>query len=383
MRCVLLGFALILCCSVVLADDGNPEHNGKTMSAWMTMARENDAPRLRRIAVGSLSAIGQDALPKIRREVCVALGKVFRSDSSGVVRAEAGKALGDISTELLKDGELGDTSSVVIDLAEGLRVEKELEPKRTGTYAVGRYGAKAKNAVGSLTTLLADKDAVVRENAANSLGRIGGESKTATVELLKMLVATEVPVRKAVVFALGRIDPEDKAKVSLALAPFFATEKDQDVRMELVVSLGLLKEKNSDVAKALAPLLKETHLETRRVAAKTMAMFEEAAKGQEKELVTAFKTDTDKLVRAYALRALCATVSDAEKLVPILITQLDSKTEKEADVRIAVCDELGLLGPDAQAAVPVIRDTQKDPEPRVRDAAAAALKKLIAKKKEQ
>jgi HEAT repeat protein len=381
MRYVLLGCALILGYSVARADDSNPEHNGKTMTAWMTMVRENDAPRLRRIAVGSLSAIGQDALPKIRREVCVALGKVFRSDGSAVVRAEAGKALGDISTVLLNDGELGDTSSVVIDLAEGLRVEKELEPKRTGTFAVGRFGPKAKSAVGSLTALLADKDAVVRENAANSLGRIGGESKIATDDLLKLLGATEVPVRKAAVFALGRIDPEDKAKVSLAMAPLFAIEKDQDVRMELVLSLGLLKEKNSEVAKALAPLLKETHLETRRLAAKTMAMFEESAKNQEKELVTAFKTDSDKLVRSYALRALCATVTDTEKLVPILVTQLDSKTEKEADVRIAVCDELGLLGPDAQAAVPVIRDTQKDPEPKVRDAAAAALKKLIAKKK--
>ncbi len=381
MRRALLSCVLMLgVLGCIQADDTNPEHNGKTMSQWFTMARENDSPRLRRIAVVSLSAIGQDALPKIRKEVCTTLGKVFRSDSSGTVRAEAGKALGDISAELIKDPS-GDTSSVVIDLAEGLRVEKELEPKRSGTFAVGRFGTLAKSGVSSLSALLGDQDAIVRENAANSLGRIGGESKTATDQLLKMLPAAEAPVRKAAVFALGRIDPEDKAKVSLALAPLFAIEKDQDVRLELVLSISLLKEKNSDVAKALAPLLKETHLETRRVTARTMAMFEEAAKDQVKELVTAFKSDSDKLVRAYALRALCASVNDAEKLVPILITQLDSKIEKEADIRIAVCDELGLLGPDAQAAVPVIRDTQKDPEPRVRDAAASALKKLIAKKK--
>jgi HEAT repeat protein len=188
-------------------------------------------------------------------------------------------------------------------------------------------------------------------------------------------------VRRAAVFALGRIDPEDKAKVSLAIAPLLTTEKDQDTRMEVLMSLGLLKEKNADIAKALAPLLKETHLDTRRLAAKTFALYEDTAKDFEKDLVNAFKTDSDKLVRAYALRALCAAVPDAEKLVPILVTQLDSKIEKEPDVRVAVCDELGLLGPDAQAAVPNIRDAQKDPEQRVREAAALALKKLIAKKK--
>jgi HEAT repeat protein len=381
MRSVLLGCLLVLGLSAtVRADDNNPEHNGKTMSVWITMARENDAPRLRRIAVASLSAIGQDSLPKVRREVCVALGKVFRSDSSGIVRAEAGKALGDISTELMKDAS-GDTGSVVIDLAEGLRVEKEVEPKRTGAFAIGRFGTLGKSGVSSLTALLADKDAVVRENAANSLGRIGGESKTATDDLLKMLTAAEVPVRRAAVFALGRIEPEDKTKVSLALAPLLATEKDQDTRLELVMSIGLLKEKNADVAKALAPLLKETHLDTRRLVAKTFALYEDTAKAHEKELEAVFKTDSDKLVRAYALRALCATLADAEKLVPILVTQLDSKIEKDPDVRVAVCDELRLLGPDAQAAVPNIRDAQKDPEQRVREAAALALKKLIERKK--
>jgi len=362
------------------ADDANPEHNGKTLGQWTAMARENDSPRLRRVAVVALGAIGAEALPKVRREVCVTLGKAFRSDGAAAVRAEAGKALGHRSPDLIKDT-TSDTGSVVIDLAEGLRAEKDTEVKREGANALGRYGSLAKAAVSSLTTLLNDPDAQVREYAALGLGRIGAESKASADDLLKLLNAKELQVRRAAVFALGRVEADDKTKVAERLLPLLAAEKDADARYELVVAIGLLREKTPTVAKALLPMLKDTNVETRRQAAKAIAMLEEAAKAGEADLTDSFRKDTDKLVRAYALRALCAAVGDAEKLVPVLTPQLNPKTETEADVRVAVCDELGALGPEAMAAVPAVRDAQKDPVSAVRDAAAGALKKLIAKKK--
>ena len=128
--------------------------------------------------------------------------------------------------------------------------------------------------------------------------------------------------------------------------------------------------------------LADKSVEVRRLAAAGLAKFERGAKEAEGELLAAFKRDgEDKLVKAYALHSLCAAVKDdVSKLVTELTARLDPTVEKEGDVRIAICDELGDLGPDAQPAVPALRTAQKDPEPKVRDAATFALKKVIAKK---
>jgi len=374
----LIAIAVLSVAPSLRADDDDPEYNGKTMSEWTTMARESQTLRLRRLAASALGQIGSDALPKIRRKVCETLGSVFRRDSAGAVRAEAAKSLGVISTELLKDM-LGDTGSVVIDLAEGLRVEKDVDAKREAAAALGRYGPSAKGAAAVLTGMLGDADAGVKEQVAMTLGRIGGESKAALDPLLPLLKDKEPGVRRAAVFALGRIEAEDRAKAAAAVVALLATEKTPELRLEIVTSLSLLKDKNVDVIKGLAGTLKDENVDIRRQAAKGLGGFDDAAKGAEKELAEAFKGDADKFVRVYALHSLCIASSEVDKIISTLIERLDPKIEKEIEVRIAICDEIGALGPAADAAIPKLREAQKDPEIRVRDAAAAAIKKLIAK----
>jgi HEAT repeat protein len=363
-----------------LADD-NPTFNGKKLSEWNAMLREEQNARLRKAAVVAMSQIAADEAQqtKLVKEVMTTLGKAMRNDSAPGVRVEAARALGKAAIQLTDD-RASDIGSVVIDLTEGLRVEKEKAVRLEQAVAIGRYGKQAKSAVSALAGALADPDAKVKEAAATALGRIGPDSRSAADDLLQLLKDGDPAVRKAAVFAVGRAEPDDVSKPSLTLAGMLKTEKDTEMRKELLVSLGMLGDKSPEVVKAAAGGLTDESVEVRRQAAQSLAKFFVGAKVADKELLTAFKGDADKLVRAYALHSLCLGYGeDAKALIPELVARLDPKVEKEPEVRIAVCDELGAMGPEAQSAVPNLRVAQKDPETKVRDAAAAAIKKVLAK----
>jgi HEAT repeat protein len=242
--------------------------------------------------------------------------------------------------------------------------------------ALGRYGKLAKVGVAPLSAALADKDLKVKEEAAMALGRIGADAKIATDELLSLLKEADSSVRKAAVFALGRVEPDDVVKPSQALVPLVSNEKDAELRKEAVSTLGLLGDKSQDTVKAVARALGDQGVEVRRQAAQSLAKFFTGAKAADKELLSAFKMDADPLVRAYSLHTVCfAYGEDAHILIPELASRLDPQLETDADVRIAICDELGTMGPSAQSAVPALRTAQKDPETKVRTAATAALKR--------
>jgi HEAT repeat protein len=381
MRLFAAALVLAAFASAAPADDTNPEFNGKTLSEWTTTLRESQSARLRKVSVVAVGQIAADHQEKTKmvKEIMTAVGKAMRNDSAVAVRAEAARVLGKAAIQLMDD-RTADVGSVVIDLSEGLRLEKEAEAKLEEATALGRYGKLAKPAVQTLAAAAADKDAKVQAAAATSLGRIGPDAKTVDGDLLPLLKSPDAAVRKAAAFALGRIEPDDVVKASAALVPLLKSEKDADLRAEVVTSLGMIGDKSQDTVKAVGAALADESVDVRRLAAQALAKFFVGAKAAAKELQAAFQADADKLVRAYALRALCVGLADdAKQLIPVLTARLDPVAEKEPEVRIAVCDELGGLGPDGQPAVPALRTAQKDPNTKVRDAAAAAIKKVTAK----
>jgi HEAT repeat protein len=281
----------------------------------------------------------------------------------------------------------GDGSAFAVqDLAEGLRGEKDAEVRFEQASALQRYGDLGRGAVSALGSAAADKDPKVQIAAATALGRIGKDARGATDDLLPLVKSADPDVRRAAVFALGRIDPTDKGKVSEAIIKF-AADPDEATRKEGISSLGLLADKSVDTVKAVAAALADKDVEVRRLAAATLARFGDGACEADKELLAAFgKKGEDKLVRAYALHALCvglkARNEDVSKVLPDILARLDPLVEKDAEVRLAICEEVGGLGPDAQSAILKLRDAEKDPVKEVRDAAKFAIKKIIAKKEE-
>jgi len=375
---ILASFALLA--PVARADD-DPLYNGKKLTEWDTMLRsEVENGRLRRVALVSMGQIASDNAmnTKVVRQVMTAVGRTLKTDNTPAVRRQAAEVINAMAVKLLDD-KGADTNSVILDLGENLRVEKDSEVRKEVCVALGRFGKESKTGVTPLTLVLADKEPATRAAAADALGRIGLGASGATDALLPLLKDTDMSVRAAAIFALGRIEPEEPAKVSAALLPMVKGETVVELRRAVLTSLGILGDRSPVTVRGTALGLEDDDVDVRRQAALALGKFVGGGKLVEKELKKAFEADKDKQVRGAALRALCEGFGpDAKTLIPTIAARL--KVEPEFDVRIAIIEEFAALGDDGKDALPALRDAQKDPQTKVREAATGAIKRISASK---
>lgn len=349
----------------------DPEFNGRKLSEWLVMLKDDPVPRKRKVAVVALGQIGA-AEKSVMPTVLGAVTKAVRIDASPVVREQAAIVLGQMKTE--------DALTALNDLTEAVRAEKEPAVRKELAVALARLGKLAKPAVQPLTGALKDADAGVRAAAADALGRIGPDAKPAATELLLLLKDANKTVRQAAIFALGRVEPDETADPAAALVAILKTDPDPDLRKEAVLALGFLGDSSSSVVAAVAALLADKTPEMRALAALTLGKFGPAVRSAEAELTKAIKTDVDKGVRLNAVRTLCSGFgSDVASLIPLLTERLKDDTDFE--VRIAIAEELGAMGAAGKPAIQALRNAQRDPQLKVRDAATAALKAIEKPKK--
>ena len=155
----------------------------------------------------------------------------------------------------------------------------------------------------------------------------------------------------------------------------WAARRDADLVLELIVSLGLLGDRSADVVQAVAAQLDDPAAEVRRQAGLSLGKFGPAARAAADPLTAVFKADPDKLARIYALHTLrTAYGSEAKELIPVLTGRL--KADPDFEVRVAISEELGSLGSAGASALPALREAQRDPQIKVREAAAAAIRQI-------
>ena len=93
------------------------------------------------------------------------------------------------------------------------------------------------------------------------------------------------------------------------------------------------------------------------------------------QVAKAMKKDPDKGVRIFVVHALGNALGPTLRdFVKDLAEQLPK--EAEGDVRLAIVQELGALGPDAKEALPALQRAVADVQITVRDAAKQAVKKV-------
>jgi len=344
-----------------------PVFNDRKMSEWMKILKEDPTPRKRRAAVVALGQIATDNKESLPTAL-LAVGKALKADANPAVREQAAVVLGQ---QKVDDGGL----AVAGDLTESMRIEKEPAVRREVAIGLGRYGKVAKGAVPPLMLALKDADPTVRAAVADALGRIGDYARAAAGELLPLLKDSEKSVRLAAIFALGRIDPDDKEPVSTALVALLKGETDEELRKEVVLALSFLGDTSPNVVTALAGLLTDKKSELRMQVALGLGKFGPAVKHAEAELLAVAKADSEKQVRISAVRTLCSGLgAEAVRLIPPLSERL--KDDADFEVRVAIAEELGAMGADAKSAIPALRKAQGDAQIRVREAAAAAVKKI-------
>lgn len=82
------------------------------------------------------------------------------------------------------------------------------------------------------------------------------------------------------------------------------------------------------------------------------------------------------MARTYAARAVWKVKGETEKTIPALLSGLQDHTTYyyQNEIREIAAQTLGEIGPAAKNAVPHLIEALNDPQPKVRDAAAKALK---------
>jgi HEAT repeat protein len=368
-------YSLVLICVFMFfhtsarAQDKDFSFNGRRVSEWILMLKEDQTARKRKAAAIALGQIVSENKTNadVVKAVLPALAKAVRSDPSPSVRGQAANIIGQ------QDADTG--SQYVSDLAECVRTEKDPAAKIECAQALGRFGAKSRGAVIALTNALKDSDAAVKAAVADALGRIGPDSKAAAPDLIPLVKDTDKTVRRAAVFALGRIEPEDPSPVSVAFVELLKVDKDKDVRLETVVSIGLLGDRSDESVKALAKTMADPEAEIRKASAMAVAKLGKVARLADKELRKLATSDKDKETRMDAIHALgVAFAAEPAELIPFLSNRL--KDDVDFEVRIAIADELGGMGAAAKDAIPALRLAQKDQQIKVRAAAAAAIKQI-------
>jgi HEAT repeat protein len=388
-RLAALTLALLLAAPAPADDD--PVFNGRKMTEWLTMLKEDSLPRKRRAAVlalGQLAADNGEPKGPIDR-ILPALARALRSDANPGVRTQAAVVLGQQSAD--------NAPLFLSDLSEVIRVERDGDARREMAVALGRFGPLSRPAVVPLADVLKDPAAPTRAAAAEALGRIGADARQAVPQLIPLLKDADPAVRRAAAFALGRVDPEDPEPVSTALTTalvaeqgaggriaaasaagssgLWAMRRDGGMVTELIISLGLLGDRSAEVVQAVAGQLTDPAADVRQQAALSLAKFGPAARPAADPLTGVFRSDPDKLTRMYALHTLCTSHgSEANTLIPVLTDRL--KADPDFEVRVAIAEELGAMGRNGAAAIPALRDAQRDPQIKVREAAGAAIRQI-------
>lgn len=361
-----------------------PTFNGLKLSEWAAMAKDDPLPRKRRAAV---IALGQLVTEKTKDAALGPVARLLRNDSQATVRLQAALVLGAQPVEIL--------AGYLPEMTESLRQEKNAEVKRELAVNLGRLGKAAQAAVLPLIDALGDSPPV-QAAAADALGKIGPGAHAATTPLLKLIDSTDRQVTLAAAFALGRIEPADPepavdalvqllAKLhasnrsseifSAAVGGLPAAERDGNLVSVAVGSLAMLDFKTTPVVMAIAGALSDPDAEVRRQCALALIRMTVAARAADAELRRAIATDDDKLVRTYAIQAFAAAhTTEPAAMIDFLSERLNS--EADFEVRIAIAEELGALGAAGAAALPALRDAQRDAQVKVREAAALAIRRI-------
>ncbi len=388
-RYTLLLLSLVVAAPVSMAEE--PSFNGRTVTEWMAMVKEDALPRKRKaaiIALGQIASESKDA----HKAALTAIVKAMKTDANAGVRGQAAAILGQQPTE----------SAVLFvpDFAEALRSERDTDTRREIATSIGRFGKLAQTSVTPLIDLLKDTTPRTRAAAAEALGRIGKEAQLSAVEVTALTKDADRNVRYAAVFALGRIDPENTEKTAAAIlallqaergneakvlaqasvgsAAIWVVRRDSEIVAASIVSLGLLGEKNADVTRAVANYLRDPDPEIRQHAVLALGKFGSITKSVEANLTATFVNDPDKQVRQLALQTLCSVYSsDGKTILPSLLARL--KTDPDYEVRLAIAEEIGGFGmafKDNKDVLTSLRDAQRDPQVKVREAASLAIRQL-------
>jgi len=396
---------------------GNSGSTDKAIVALLTTALKDPDSRVRRSAADALGSIGEKA-----RTAVPALIEAFDDIDPSVVAAAA-RATGRMGTR---------ASKAASDLTE-LLDHDDARVRQAASASLGNLGRRANKSAFDLNGALHDPDPAVRAAAAISLGQLGPRSKASITDLVRVLGDEDDGVRdaasgalvrmgkkavpnlvralqngnpiflQAVVDTLGRIGPEAVPRLSDALLESYTPDI---ARGYAAMALAQIADRTDSVIETLTKALEDPSVNVRMSAAEALGHAGEYAKPASTKLIEiSIDSRESVLVREFAIsalakiapgdaaveKALVHAVSDGnpriyEAAVNALLRirqgtpDTDSRVAqliKELDGGSAAAAEaLGLIGDEAEAAVPSLIRALEGTDPEIRATALVALERI-------
>lgn len=241
--------------------------------------------------------------------------------------------------------------------------------------AAEALAAKGPGVTGVLIEALASKDRRVRRSATDGLAKLGEEAKAAVPALTKAMGDSDAWVRDGAAAALGAMKAE-AAPAAKALAKA-CTDEDPWVRLNAIGALKSATQDKELLLSAAIGLLKipATCWRSRGGALDVIAKHGKDHKPAIPALLFVLESPSEGMWDCSAKAVeLLVGMGAGKQAVPILIERLKD-TYRSGPRRAA--DKLALLGKDAKAAIPALKEiAEKAEDPRDREGAQKALEKI-------
>jgi HEAT repeat protein len=362
-----LGFLFAL--TAARADE-EPLFDGKKAGYWIDILKNDNSARKRALAATALGELRtKHNVPDLHKD----LGRSLRVDSSAAVRRTCAVAINGLPERDIKD--------IDGEIVEAIKAEKDSQVRKELAVFFSRNPDLAKRVVPALTGILKDPDTAAQAAAADALAKVGADAKEAANDLLPLLDSAERANRQAAIFALGRISPENPSFVSAALLKRLADEKEIELRRDIIVSIKLIGDKSEGTVTGLAKALTDPADEVKSVAAAALGTLGTAAKPAAESLYKLATEAKDKGIRIDALRAFGTALGPGLKdRLKDVIRIMES--DMEFEVRLTAVEEIGSLGmelKDDKETMTALRKRLSDPQVKVREAAALAIRRIEKK----
>lgn len=248
---------------------------------------------------------------------------------------------------------LGDLGAVGVPALTGALKDADAGVRWAAAESLGRTGPPAKSAVPALAAALEDKE--IRSIVAEALAGIGPDAKPAVPSLIQIIRKEKEPsLRHTAAVALVRIDKSAAGPGAPVLAESLRNP-DGRFRHDAVMLLVAIGPAGKEATPVLTEMLKDKQLHTRQLAAHALGYGKDPRSVP--SLLEAFEKDPEVAVRNTAVMSIGLLGPDAKAAVPGLEAKL-----KDADVgtRIVSAEALWRINKDAKKAVPVLVEGLKD-----------------------
>jgi HEAT repeat protein len=365
------GIALLIAGNLSIArQDDEPMYDGKKPSVWIDILQNDASARKRALAA---TALGELRTKHGIKDLHKDLGRSLRVDSSAAVRTQCAIVIAGLKP--------ADVKEIESEIIEALKAEKASRARKELAILMGRYPEIAKRSVAALTGVLKDSDPSARAAAADALAKVGTDAREAANGLLPLIDDSDKAARQAAIFALGRISPDNPSFAAAALIKQFGNEKDADLRREIVVSLKLIGDRSDTTVNALAGALADPDGEVKAAAVAALGTFGPAAKPAAEPLLKLATQSKEKGLRIDAVRAFGSALGpDLKDRLKDLIAIME--TDADFEVRLAAVEEIGALGAalaNDKETLAALRKRKSDQQVKVREAAAAAIRRIEKK----